>query len=103
VRNAHPPSRFELDRPTGRELCFGIREEAWTKKEFDGVVFTAELRDADGRETPLLRETMHPSAGTLRAPASCRALPAAAAAGTLVLSTQARSTGSYDWAYWYLR
>src|SRR5262249_48395044 len=100
VRNAHPPSHHQLEGTMARRLCFGIREGGWQQKDYDGVEFVATVRERNGKETTVLRETMHPTQGSIRVPRACRDLPAAARTGTLELVTNAMRTGAYDWAYW---
>jgi hypothetical protein len=103
VRNAHAPSQFELAQPGAGPLCFGIREGAWGRPEFEGVTFTVAARGPDGGEEPWFAETLHPVVGTVRTPSACREVPEALRGRTLVLTTTPVRTPAYNWAYWQVR
>ena len=102
ARNAHAPSQFALDNRGSTQVCFGIREGGWKRSEFEGVVFSVATVAADGRESEVFRETLHPASGTVREPSACRALPESLRTAKLLLRTAPVRTTAYNWAYWYL-
>ena len=101
ARNAHAPSKFSVSAPTITQICFGIRNGAWERREFDGVEFIVTARGSDGADAAVLDDVLHPTTGTVTSQRMCRAVPDTLRGAALTLTTRPVGTAAYDWAYWY--
>jgi hypothetical protein len=100
VRNAHSNSLLAYYPSSADfELCFGLRQGAWDKAEFDGVKFSARN---DANKSELFTVILHSSLSPTSSQCKSIHLPSADKS-KIMLETLENGNSSYDWAYWAVK